>query len=134
VRVLAFELLVDIACALVKQKEATCDLDDVSPRKYMAEQFGQLLRKLKTQATEASRVRRVISANPKPTCRAQCWNSTGNRLARIVMNTRLSMPSTISSAVNVKRLAQTSESVSQSMFDFPTRSGLARPPLAPRRR
>src|SRR6516162_9652265 len=67
------------------------------------------------QTIEASNARRVISASASPTCRARFWRSGGNRPATIAINTRLSMPSTISRAVSVTRLAQICGSVSQSI-------------------
>ena len=67
------------------------------------------------QTIEASKARRVISASASPTCRARFWRSGGNRPATIAINTRLSMPSTISRAVSVTRLAQICGSVSQSI-------------------
>src|SRR5688572_21588782 len=58
------------------------------------------------QASVASSMSRVMSASARPTLRAFDCCSTGRRPARIEMNTRLSMPSTISSAIRVMRLAQ----------------------------
>src|SRR6266481_4803995 len=74
------------------------------------------------QTIEASSARRVISANASPTCRARFWRSGGSRPARIAMNTRLSIPRTISSAVSVRRLAQICGSLSQSTLNAPKRS------------
>src|SRR6516164_2812487 len=71
------------------------------------------------QTIEASNARRVISASASPTCRARFWRSGGNRPATIAINTRLSMPSTISRAVKVTRLAQICGSVSQPMPALP---------------
>ncbi len=57
------------------------------------------------QTIEASSARRVISARPNPTRRAWDCRGSGSRPDRIAMNTVLSIPSTISIAVRVKRLA-----------------------------
>ena len=78
------------------------------------------------QVIEASNASRVISASDSPTCRARFWRSGGNRPATIAMNTKLSIPSTISSAVSVTRLAQTCGSVSQSIPTAPRHSPPAR--------
>ena len=67
------------------------------------------------QAIEASSPRREVSASANPICLARSCCSAGSRPARIAINTRLSIPSTISSAVSVKRLAQRPGSVSQSI-------------------
>jgi hypothetical protein len=59
------------------------------------------------QAIEPSSARRATSARANPSCRARFWRSAGNRLARIVIKTRLS-------TVKVRRLAQICGSFSQS--------------------
>ena len=68
------------------------------------------------QAIEASSASRVSSASANPMSRARACCAAGNRPARMAMNTRLSMPSTISSPVSVSRLAQICGSLSQSML------------------
>ena len=71
------------------------------------------------QTIEASNARRVIRASASPTCRALFWRSGGNRPATIAINTRLSIPSTISRAVSVTKLAQICGSLNHSMPHTP---------------
>ena len=58
------------------------------------------------QAMEASRTTRMPSAAVRPNLRAFSCCAAGNLAAITEMNTRLSMPRTISSAVRVNRLSQ----------------------------
>src|SRR5262245_24316648 len=68
-----------------------------------------------TQAMPSSRMRRGMSARMMPRRRARgCW-SFGSLPTSTAMNTILSMPSTISSAVSVSRLSQISGFANQSM-------------------
>ena len=80
-------------------------------------------------------LRQLYNASPNPIRRARFWRLAGNRPANIVMNTRLSMPSTISSAVSVKRLAQICGSFSQPISVFSkldSATTLDQPPSRPR--
>src|SRR4051794_35601782 len=74
------------------------------------------------QAIDASSARRVSTASAKPSRRAEFRRFSGSRPTRIAMKTRLSIPSTISSAVSVTRLAQIFGSASHSI----QRSALAK--------
>src|SRR3954449_11098509 len=67
------------------------------------------------QAIEASKASRLSTASARPSRRAESRRSSGNRPTRIAMKTRLSIPSTISSAVSVTRLAQIFGSASHSI-------------------
>src|SRR5437868_13388164 len=67
------------------------------------------------QAIEASNARRVSNASARPICLARFCCSAGNLPARIAIKSRLSIPSTISRPVSVKRLAQISGSIIQSI-------------------
>src|SRR5690606_13857406 len=68
-----------------------------------------------SQASVSNRQMRLIQATAMPNLRAFSRVSTGSLLTAIEMNTRLSMPSTISIALRVIRVIQTSGSISISI-------------------
>ena len=70
---------------------------------------------LAIQVMPPSSASRVPRATASPNLRASAWRSTFTRPTRTAMNTRLSIPSTISSAVSVRRPAQICGSLSQSI-------------------
>src|SRR5690606_17100341 len=77
------------------------------------------------KASETSRQMRVMQATAMPNLRAKARFSAGSRPTAIEMNTRLSMPSTISSALRVTRVSQTFGSARNSKLigGFPVVTG-----------
>ena len=64
-----------------------------------------------SQVRPASMITRKMNASERPICRARRALSGSRRVVKTEMKTRLSMPSTISSTVNVTSAAQAFGSV-----------------------
>ncbi|MNM96413.1 hypothetical protein D3C81_1088890 [compost metagenome] len=76
------------------------------PEKLWPSTSNSGLVRVTSQAMLASRPRRISSARPRPISRARSRWCGGSLSARMAMNTRLSMPSTISRTIRVSRPIQ----------------------------
>ena len=74
--------------------------------------------RLASQARVSSRPMRVMQATPMPNLRANSRRSGGSLLTAIEMNTRLSMPSTISIVLRVSSRIQTCGSLNISSIEI----------------
>ncbi len=71
--------------------------------------------------------RRITSASDRPIRRALSRCFGGSLSARMAINTRLSIPSTISRTISVNRPAQIEGSINNSMYDSGLRQGQSSP-------
>ena len=95
---LALQAGMDLVGRLVDQEQPAGEEDDVLPEKPWPNSSNSGSVKPMTQAIASSRSRRGTSAMMMPRLRARgCW-SFGSLPTSTAMNTRLSMPSTTSSA------------------------------------